>query len=89
MNKILNNSWDEILKDEFQKPYFINLEKRIDDEYEKFTCFSEKDNIFNAFRYTDYKDIKVVILGQDPYHNDGEAMGLCFSVPENIKLPPS
>lgn len=89
MNKILNNSWDEILKDEFQKPYFINLEKRIDDEYEKFICFPEKDNIFNAFRYTDYKDIKVVILGQDPYHNDGEAMGLCFSVPENIKLPPS
>ena len=89
MNKTLNNSWDNILKDEFEKPYFKALEERIDKEYNSSICFPEKDNIFDAFRYTDYKDIKVVILGQDPYHNDGEAMGLCFSVPENIKLPPS
>ena len=89
MNKIINNSWDELLKDEFNKDYFINLEKFIDNEYKTKIVYPEYDNIFNAFRYTDYKNVKVVILGQDPYHNEFEAMGLSFSVPKGVKIPPS
>ena len=89
MNKNIGNSWDELLKDEFNKPYFLELERFIDNEYETKTVFPKMDDIFNAFKYTDYKDIKVVILGQDPYHNDFEAMGLSFSVPKGIKIPPS
>jgi len=89
MEKRIGNSWDILLKDEFKKDYFINLEKEIDNRYLNSTCFPKQENIFNAFKYTDYNDIKVVILGQDPYHNDFEAMGLCFSVPKDIKIPPS
>lgn len=89
MNKNIGNSWDELLKDEFNKPYFLELERFIDNEYETKTVFPKMNDIFIAFKYTDYKDIKVVILGQDPYHNDFEAMGLSFSVPKGIKIPPS
>jgi len=88
INKI-NNSWDEILKDEFDKEYFKKLNEIIDDEYSKYTCHPDKENIFNAFKLTKYEDIKVVILGQDPYHNYGEAMGLAFSVNKGVKIPPS
>ncbi|MBP5343374.1 uracil-DNA glycosylase [bacterium] len=89
MDKIIGNSWDAILKSEFEKPYFMNLESTIDQEYETFTCFPKKENIFNCFKLTPYENIKVVILGQDPYINDNEAMGLCFSVKEGIPYPPS
>ena len=89
MNKIIGNSWDELLKTEFDKPYFKTLEEFIDNEYKTKIVYPNNNDIFNAFKYTDYRDIKVVILGQDPYHNEFEAMGLSFSVPKNIKIPPS
>lgn len=86
---MIGNDWDEILKDEFKKDYFIKLMGKVRDEYKKKTIFPRKDQVFNAFRYTPYKNVKVVILGQDPYHGVGEAEGLSFSVPLNIKKPPS
>lgn len=89
MNKKINNSWDEYLKDEFEAPYFKEIEKRVDEEYSLYTCFPEKEDIFNAFKSTPLEMIKVVILGQDPYHNDKEAMGLSFSVPKDVNIPPS
>ena len=89
MNKIIGNSWDEYLKNEFDKPYFKYLETFVDKEYQTKTVYPKEEDIFNAFRYTDFKNIKAVILGQDPYHNEGEAMGLSFSVPKGVKIPPS
>ncbi|MCR5741880.1 MAG: uracil-DNA glycosylase [Gammaproteobacteria bacterium] len=89
MEKTLNNSWDNYLKSEFEKPYFKNLESFIDLEYETKTIYPPKDLIFNVFKLCPLENIKVVIIGQDPYHNKGEAMGLSFSVPKNIKIPPS
>ena len=86
---MIGNDWDQILSNEFKKEYFINLINKIRDEYKKKTVFPRKDQVFNAFRYTPYKDLKVVILGQDPYHGVGEAEGLSFSVPLDIKKPPS
>ena len=86
---MIGNDWDNILKDEFQKEYFIKLMNKVRDEYNKKVVFPKKDQVFNAFRYTPYKNVKVVILGQDPYHGEGEAEGLSFSVPLNIKKPPS
>ena len=86
---MIGNDWDEILSNEFKKEYFIKLINKVRDEYKKKTVFPRKDQVFNAFRYTPYKDLKVVILGQDPYHGVGEAEGLSFSVPLDIKKPPS
>ena len=86
---MIGNDWDQILKDEYDKPYFKELIKSVNDEYSKEICYPEKENIFRAFRLTPYKDVKVVILGQDPYHGVGEANGLAFSVNNGIKLPPS
>lgn len=86
---MIGNDWDEILKDELKKEYFIKLINNIRNEYKNKTVFPRKDQVFNAFRYTSYKDTKVVILGQDPYHGIGEAEGLSFSVPLGIKKPPS
>jgi len=86
---MIGNDWDKILEEEFKKEYFINLINKIRKEYQNKTVFPRKDQVFNAFRYTPYKDLKVVILGQDPYHGVGEAEGLSFSVPMDIKKPPS
>ncbi len=86
---MIGNDWDEILKDEFKKDYFLKLMNNVRKEYREKTIFPRKDQVFNAFRYTPYKDVKVVILGQDPYHGVGEAEGLSFSVPMDIKKPPS
>lgn len=86
---MIGNDWDKILESEFKKEYFIKLMNGVRDEYKKKTIFPRKDQVFNAFRYTPYKDVKVVILGQDPYHGEGEAEGLSFSVPLNIRKPPS
>ncbi len=86
---MINKKWDTILEDEFKKDYFKKLGTFVKQEYKNKTCFPKYENIFNALRYTDYDEVKVVILGQDPYHGEGEAMGLCFSVPNNIKKPPS
>jgi uracil-DNA glycosylase len=85
----MNNSWDDVLKDEFEKEYFKELESRIDKEYLDETIYPPKDLIFNAFRHTPIEKIKIVIIGQDPYHEYGQAMGLSFSVPEGVKIPPS
>lgn len=86
---MISNDWDIILKDELDKDYFINLIKRVKEEYSKKTIFPKETEIFNAFRYTPYDNVKVVILGQDPYHGVGEAEGLSFSVKKGIRKPPS
>lgn len=85
----LNSEWQTLLSDEIQKPYFQDLMNFVDDEYKNHTCYPPKDLIFSAFNYCDFKDVKVVIIGQDPYHGKGEANGLCFSVNDGIRIPPS
>ncbi len=86
---MINKKWDEILKEEFEKDYFHNLGIFVKNEYKKKTIYPEYQNIFNALKFTDYDKVKVVILGQDPYHGEHEAHGLSFSVREGIKMPPS
>lgn len=86
---MINKKWDIILKDEMKKDYFRKLGTFVKHEYATKRCFPEYKNIFNALRYTDYDEVKVVILGQDPYHGTGEAHGLSFSVQEGCKRPPS
>ncbi len=86
---MIGNDWDIILKEEFEKPYFLELIERIRQEYREKTIFPKQTEIFNAFRNTPYKDVKVVILGQDPYHGVNEAEGLSFSVKVGIRKPPS
>ena len=88
MIKITKN-WLEILKDEFAKPYFPQLQKFLQEEYSTKTIYPAMENIFNAMNYCKYNDIKVVIIGQDPYHEPGQAMGLSFAVPDGVILPPS
>lgn len=89
MLKTLNTDWKLILKDEFIQPYFKDLDVFVNNSYANNQCFPPKEQIFNAFNSCNLKDIKVVILGQDPYHNFNQANGLCFSVNNNEKLPPS
>ncbi len=84
-----NNNWDILLKDEFQKPYYLNLRKFLVNEYKTQNIHPDMNNIFNALKYTDYKDVKVVILGQDPYHQPNQAHGLAFSVLKGVNPPPS
>ena len=86
---MINKTWDVVLKDEFKKDYFRRLGIFVKDEYRNKTIYPKYKDIFNAFRYTDYKDVKVVILGQDPYHGENEAHGLSFSVQEGVAMPPS
>ncbi len=86
---IANNLWDEVLKDEFKKEYFINLQKFIDEEYKNHVIFPKYDDIYNALKYTSYENVKVVIVGQDPYHEKNQAHGLCFSVQKGVPIPPS
>ncbi len=86
---MIGNDWDEVLKDEFEKEYFYNLLKFVQSEYKTKTVYPSKKEVFKAFRYTPYKNLKVVILGQDPYHGEGEAEGLSFSVKPGIRKPPS
>ena len=85
----MNKKWDIVLKDEMKKDYFRKLCTFVKQEYATKRCFPEYKNIFNALRYTDYDEVKVVILGQDPYHGVGEAHGLSFSVQEGCRRPPS
>ena len=86
---MINKKWDEILEPEFKKDYFEQLGIFIKKEYKEKIIYPEYKNIFNALRYTDYDDVKVVILGQDPYHGEKEAHGLSFSVQEGVATPPS
>ncbi|MBQ4156153.1 MAG: uracil-DNA glycosylase [Clostridia bacterium] len=85
----LNNNWDFILKNEFQSDYYKKLRTILKKEYFSQTIYPPMDDIFNAFKLTDYEDVKAVIIGQDPYHGEGQAHGLCFSVKQGIKPPPS
>lgn len=85
----MGNTWDEILKEEFSKDYYLKLRGFLKEEYSTKTIYPSMYDIFNALKYTDYDDVKVVILGQDPYHGEGEAHGLAFSVKEGIPTPPS
>lgn len=85
----IGNNWDIILKEEFEKEYFIKLEEFLEKEYTEQTIYPIKENIYNALKLTDYNNVRVVIIGQDPYHEDGEAHGLAFSVLEGVKIPPS
>ena len=85
----ISNDWLEPLKPEFRKPYYAKLYKTVMDEYHTKRIYPPADDIFNAFALTPLKDVKVVILGQDPYHGDGQAHGLCFSVKPEVEIPPS
>jgi uracil-DNA glycosylase len=89
MQPKFNPSWQTILTDEIQKLYFQDLMKAVDEEYTNYTCFPPAALIFAAFDYCSLEDLKVVIIGQDPYHGTGEANGLCFSVNDGIRIPPS
>ena len=84
-----NTNWDNLLKDEIKKEYFVNILKFLDNEYKSKTIYPTKEDIYNALKYTPYNNVKVVILGQDPYHGPNQAHGLSFSVDKDIKLPPS
>ena len=86
---MINKKWDILLQEEFKKKYFKDLGVFIKNEYKNKIIYPEYKNIFNALRYTDYDEVKVVILGQDPYHGQNEAHGLSFSVRKGVKTPPS
>ncbi len=83
------NSWDILLADEFKKDYYLNLRQFLKEEYKSKTIYPDMNDIFNSLKYADYRDIKVVIIGQDPYHEEGQAHGLCFSVKKGVAIPPS
>ena len=89
LKKILDNDWQALLEGEFQKEYYQNLRKFLISEYRNRTVYPNMNNIFNALKLTPYKDVKVVILGQDPYHGPNQAHGLAFSVNKGVKVPPS
>ena len=86
---MIGNDWDKLLEGEYQKEYFENLINFIDNEYKTKSIYPKKSEIFSAFRFTSYKDTKVVILGQDPYHGENQAEGLSFSVKNCVRKPPS
>jgi uracil-DNA glycosylase len=83
------NDWNELLKDEFRKRYYVNLREFLKQEYSTCTVYPAMNDIFNALKLTAFRDVKAVILGQDPYHEPGQAHGLCFSVKEGTRRPPS
>lgn len=85
----IGNDWDEVLKEEFAKEYYQQLREFLKEEYSSNTVYPPAEDIFRAFALTSYSDTKVVILGQDPYHEPGQAQGLAFSVPKGIQYPPS
>ena len=85
----INNDWLEPLSEEFKKPYYKKLYDTVKSEYEARQIFPAAEDIFNAFEFTPLSEVKVVILGQDPYHNVGQAHGLCFSVKPDVAIPPS
>jgi len=85
----IEESWKKILHDEFNKPYFVLLKEFLTEEKKKFRIFPPGPLIFNAFDHTPFDKVKVVVIGQDPYHGYGQAHGLCFSVPEGVAKPPS
>ena len=89
MNVSIHPSWKQHLENEFKKPYFVDLANFVKHEYATQTCYPPGSQIFNAFDWCPFDNIKVVIIGQDPYHGPGQANGLCFSVNDGITHPPS
>ncbi len=85
----IGNSWDEILKDEFSGENYLKIREFLKDEYSHHVCYPSMYDIFNALKYTDYYAVKAVIIGQDPYHEEGQAHGLSFSVKKGVDIPPS
>ncbi|TSB44999.1 uracil-DNA glycosylase [Alkalicoccobacillus porphyridii] len=86
---VLHNSWNDLVGEEFNKPYYLKLREVLKDEYSNQTVYPPMHDLFNALHFTDYPDVKVVIIGQDPYHGPGQAHGLSFSVQPDVKVPPS
>lgn len=89
MDVKIEASWKQVLNNEFEKKYFIKLTEFVKNEYTTKTIYPPKSQIFSAFDYTSFDDVKVVIIGQDPYHGEGQANGLSFSVADGVKIPPS
>jgi len=89
MDVNIHQSWKPHLQDEFDKPYFKDLTDFVKSEYRNHTCFPPQNQIFSTFEHCHFEDVKVVIIGQDPYHGDGQANGLCFSVNDGLIHPPS
>ncbi|MDO4661724.1 MAG: uracil-DNA glycosylase [Tissierellia bacterium] len=89
MSVNIGNSWDDILKDEWNKDYYLELRKLLKKEYKNYTIYPSMYDIFNALKFVSYEDCKVVILGQDPYHGENQAHGFSFSVKKGVKIPPS
>ncbi|MFI3314208.1 MAG: uracil-DNA glycosylase [Rikenellaceae bacterium] len=89
MNLNIADDWKSVLADEFEKPYFAKLCEFVENEYETATIYPTKSNIFRAFDKCSFDNLKVVIIGQDPYHGPNQANGLCFSVSEGVAIPPS
>ncbi len=89
MADILKNDWKDYLSDEFEKEYYLKLREKLKEDYKTKEVYPPMEDIFNALHYTSYKDTKVLILGQDPYHQKGQAHGLSFSVNKGVKIPPS
>jgi uracil-DNA glycosylase len=85
----LGKTWNSLLREEIKKPYFLDLQRAIDVSYKKTTVFPPKEQVCNAFLHCPFEEVRVVILGQDPYHGEGQAHGLSFSVPDGIQIPPS
>ncbi|MGN0243169.1 MAG: uracil-DNA glycosylase [Lachnospiraceae bacterium] len=85
----ITNDWNDYLKEEYGKDYYKKLYQRVNEEYLHYQVFPEKEHLFDAFHLTPLSEVKVVILGQDPYHNVGQAHGLCFSVKPGVEIPPS
>ncbi len=85
----ITERWDSILQDEFSSAEYLKLREFLKTEYSTRTVYPSMYDIFNSMKYTDFDDVKVVLIGQDPYHNEGQAMGLSFSVPKGIDVPPS
>ena len=85
----IGNDWDNILADEWEKPYYKNLRAFLKSEYSTKRIYPDMNDIFNALKYTSFEDTRVVIIGQDPYHGYGQAHGLCFSVKQGVTPPPS
>lgn len=88
-NRIFDNDWQEVVGAEFTKPYYLELREFLKHEYENETVYPAKENVWNAFKHTAYGDVKVIILGQDPYHGPNQAHGLSFSVQPGVPHPPS
>jgi uracil-DNA glycosylase len=85
----IGNDWDDILKEEWKSPYYLYLRSVLKEEYSTKTIYPDKYDIFNALKFTPFEKVKAVIIGQDPYHGEGQAHGLCFSVKKGVDIPPS